>query len=146
MTTLATAKRKGAETQAFVAQYFAEHGWPYATDAGAGRNGSDILGTPGLAIEVKARKDLHLPAWLRQASGEVGLPIVIHRPHGFGLASIADWPSIMRLADQVNLLRDAGYGDSRTVICEHVWPDNVGLDSGCERGCGLTLGEAARRG
>lgn len=102
-------KRRGAETQRAVATYMAAHGWPYATDAGAGRNGSDILGVPGLAIEVKARRDLNLTAWLRQASAENGLPIVIHRPDGFGPGAIADWPVTFRLADAVELLRDAGY-------------------------------------
>lgn len=95
----------------------AEHGWPYATDAGAGRNGSDILGVPGLAVEVKARRDLNLTAWLRQASAEKGLPIVIHRPDGFGPGAIADWPVTFRLADAVKLLRAAGYGDRHAPRC-----------------------------
>lgn len=109
--TTASRKRRGAETQAVVAGYLAGNGWPYATDAGAGRQGSDILGVPGLAIEVKARRDFSPLAWIRQAGGGVGLPLVVHRPDGMGPASIADWPVTLRLEDMVKLLRTAGYGD-----------------------------------
>jgi hypothetical protein len=111
---LASAKRRGAETQRLAALYFAENGWPYATDAGAGRNGSDILGVPGLAIEVKARKDFSPLAFIRQAqTGGPGLPLCIVRPPGMGPASVADWLFMARLADGVDLLRAAGYGDRR---------------------------------
>jgi len=107
-------KQRGMQTQVTVAGYLAENGWPFATDAGPGRPGSDILGVPGLAIEVKARRELDLLAWLRQAAkgaGANGLPIVIHRPDGMGPATVADWPASLRLADLVKLLRLAGYGD-----------------------------------
>lgn len=104
-------KRRGAETQRAVADHLAAHGWPYASDAGAGRAGCDVLNTPGLCLEVKARRDLNLTGWLKQAAGRPGLPIVIHRPDGMGPASIEDWPATLRLADLVRLLRAAGYGD-----------------------------------
>lgn len=104
-------KRRGAETQRAVAGYLAGHGFPHATDAGAGRSGVDILGTVGLSWEVKARRNLDLLAWLRQASKQDGLPLVAHRPDGMGPATVADWPVTMRLADIVWLLREAGYGD-----------------------------------
>ncbi|PRX95602.1 hypothetical protein CLV72_109211 [Allonocardiopsis opalescens] len=105
-------KRRGAETQRAVAAYLAENGWGYATDAGAGRGGVDILGTPGLDIEVKARRDLSLMAWLRQAAGTGGgLPIVVHRPDGMGLASVDLWPATLHLGQLVPVLRAAGYGD-----------------------------------
>ena len=104
-------KRRGAETQRTVAAYLADHGWPYATDAGAGRAGSDILGTPGIGWEIKARRDLDLPAWLRQAARGNAVPILVHRPDGYGPALIGQWPATMRLADLVELLRAAGYGD-----------------------------------
>lgn len=105
-----TRKARGAETQRAVATYLAGNGWPYATDAGAGRQGSDILGVPGLAIEVKARRDLQPLAWVRQADTGTGLPLCVFRPDGMGPASIADWPVLMRLSDVVGLLRSAGYG------------------------------------
>lgn len=106
-------KQRGAETQRLVAEYLKGNGWPWATDAGAGRSGSDILNTPGLKIEVKARRDLNLPEWLRQASSDPlpGVASVVHRPDGYGPAKIADWPVTLRLEDWVILLRQAGYGD-----------------------------------
>ena len=108
---MSSRKRRAADTQRAVANYLAQRGWPYATDAGAGRQGEDILGVPGLAIEVKARRDLNLTAWLKQANNGRGLPIVIHRPDGYGPASIDSWPATLRLDELVKLLRDAGYGD-----------------------------------
>lgn len=106
-------KARGAETQRLVAEYMKEHGWPWATDAGAGRNGSDILNTPGLKVEVKARRDFSVTSWLRQASGVLtpGVPCVVQRPDGYGPAKIEDWPMIFRLGDGIILLRQAGYGD-----------------------------------
>lgn len=113
MATVQSRKARGMATQRAVAAYLAINGWPYATDAGAGRNGCDILGVPGLSIEVKARRDFSPLAWLRQASCSAGVPIVVHRPDGMGLASLHDWPAIMRLADLVEVLRGAGFGDPR---------------------------------
>lgn len=106
-------KSRGAETQRLVAAYMVEHGWPWATDAGAGRTGSDILNTPGLKVEVKARRDFNITAWLRQASGAPtpGVPCVVQRPDGYGPAKIEDWPMIFRFGDGIILLRQAGYGD-----------------------------------
>ncbi len=107
-------KRRGAETQRAVAGYLREHGWPYATDAGAGRNGVDILGTPGVSWEAKARRDFSPLAWIRQAATQPGLPLCAHRPDGMGPATVADWPVTLRLRDVVSLLRAAGYGDPET--------------------------------
>ena len=108
--TVASRKKRGAETQEAVARWLREHGWPFAESAGAGRPGIDITGTPGLAVEVKARREFSPLAWVRQASTRPGLPFVVHRPDGLGPARVADWPVTMRLADFTLLLRDAGYG------------------------------------
>jgi hypothetical protein len=114
MVTRATAKRRGAETQRWLAEYLQVNGWPYATDQGAGRNGNDVLGVPGLAIEVKARRDFNPKAWVDQAeAGGTGLPMCVLRPMGMANESMDAWPVVMRLADLVSLLRDAGFGDPR---------------------------------
>lgn len=105
----ASRKSRGAETQRLVAGYFAANGWPYATDAGAGRTGSDVLGVPGLAIEVKARRELRPAEWVRQAETGEGLPLVVFRPDGMGEATLAEWPILMRLKDLVSLLHEAGH-------------------------------------
>jgi hypothetical protein len=88
-----------------------EHGWPYAEDAGAGRGGVDILGAPGLSIEVKARADFQPLAWIREASRRPGVPMCVHRPNRLGLGSVGKWPVTLQLGDLVLLLRQAGYGD-----------------------------------
>lgn len=105
-------KRRGMQTQALVAAYYAEHGFPHATDAGAGRSGRDILGVIGVATEVKARRDFNPGAALRQAiaTADGDLPVVVVRLDGMGPATIADWPAFLRFADLVALLRAAGYG------------------------------------
>lgn len=108
----ASRKRRGAETQTCVARWFAEHGWPYAESTGAGRTGSDITGLPGLACEVKARRDFSPLAWIRQATTGSGLPFVIHRPDGMGPATIASWPVTLPLIEFTQLLHAAGYGDT----------------------------------
>ena len=95
----ASRKQRGHETQNAVAAYFRDHGWPHAESAGAGRQGVDVLGLAGISCEVKARRQLALPAWLRQAATSPGLPVVVHRPDGMGPATIDDWPATMRLAD-----------------------------------------------
>jgi hypothetical protein len=109
--TAASRKQRGSATQTAVAQWFAQHGWPYAESTGAGRQGSDITGIPGLACEVKARREFTPLAWIRQAAAGKGLPFVVHRPDGMGPASIAEWPVTLRLADFTNLLQIAGFGD-----------------------------------
>jgi hypothetical protein len=106
-------KHRGAETQRLVAAYWGENGFPYCTDAGAGRNGADLLNTPGIRAEIKAVRQFSIPAWLRQAGGHAGegLPLVVQRPDGFGPASIGDWGMIFRQEDGLYLLRRAGFGE-----------------------------------
>ena len=98
-------------TQKVVAEWFRTHGWGFAESTGAGRSGSDILGVPGLAIEVKARSDLQPQAWLRQAEGEPGLPLVVFRLNGVGESRVGEWGVLMRLDRFTELLQEAGYGD-----------------------------------
>lgn len=112
MATAQSRKARGMQTQALVADYFRTHGWPYAQPAGAGRNGVDVTGTPGLAIEVKARREFKPEAWLRQAGAQSGLSFVVWRPDGVGPASIGRWSVMLRLDDLAELLRLAGYGDT----------------------------------
>jgi hypothetical protein len=111
MATAATRRSRGWQTQNAVARYLRENGFPHAESAGSGRSGSDVLGTPGVAFEVKSRRDLDPLAWLRQAAkGAVhgDVPAVVFRPDGMGLISIDSWPVLLRLEDFVVLLRAAG--------------------------------------
>lgn len=105
-------KHRGYATQRILADYLAANGWPYAESTGAGRAGTDVTGTPGIDWEAKARRGLNLGADLRQAAGHgEGLPVLVIRLDGTGPATIADWPCALRLADLVQLLRAAGYGN-----------------------------------
>mgnify|MGYP006915917977 CR=1 FL=1 len=61
-------KARGMRTQAALAERWKQNDmFPYATDAGPGRSGNDVLNTPGLNVEVKAQGEgLSIPAALRQ--------------------------------------------------------------------------------
>jgi hypothetical protein len=104
-------KHRGYASQRIVAERFRVAGWPYAEPTGAGRQGTDVLGVVGLDIEVKARRGLDLPGWMRQAAERAGdrTPLLIVRPDGFGEASIDAWPAIMPLGVMLETLKDAGY-------------------------------------
>ena len=106
-----TRKQRAHDTERIVAQWFGANGWPYAEPVGAGRNGADVTGTPGLLIEVKARRDMNLTTWLKQhAAKGFGLCLIVHRPDGYGPERIGSWPVTMRLDDFTTLLHQAGYG------------------------------------
>jgi hypothetical protein len=93
--TLASRKTRGMATQALIASDLVkENIFPFATDAGPGRPGKDILGTPGVSIEVKARSSFSPVADLRQATNNAAegeIPIVVVRMNGQGPAHIDDW-------------------------------------------------------
>jgi len=77
--------------------------FPYATDAGPGRSGNDILNAPGLNVEVKATGEkLSLMACLRQALAG-GTPwwvsILVWRHNGQGEKGMDDWTVSMSLID-----------------------------------------------
>jgi len=97
-------KHRGMRTQLVVAQHLAAHGWPHAESAGSGRPGSDVLGIPGLSIEVKARAGFEPLAWLRQATlHDDGMPLVCFRPNGMGETTVDQWPCLIRLAPMSSL-------------------------------------------
>lgn len=100
------------KTQALVAELMARSGWPFAQSAGAGRSGSDVTGTPDVAIEVKARADLNPLAWVKQAEGAADgrLPFAVFRPNGMG-ETPERFLAMLRFGDLLNLLAEAGYGD-----------------------------------
>lgn len=115
MTTQAR-KARGMRTQLVIARHLNRNGWPFAESAGAGRQGSDILGTPDLAIEVKARTGFQPLAWVKQAeaASDGRLPVVIFRCNGQG-EDAARYPAMLRTGDLIRLLHAAGYGDPEAV-------------------------------
>lgn len=107
----ASRKSRGMRTQKVVAEWFQESGFPYAESAGAGRSGSDVIGVPGLKIEVKARRAFSPLAWLKQADEAPGrgLPFVVFRCDGQGEANVGEWGVLLTLAEMTKLLKEAGY-------------------------------------
>jgi hypothetical protein len=108
-------KHRGHATQRIVAEYLREHGWPFAEPTGAGRQGTDVTGVPGIDVEVKARRDLDLTGTLRQQAERTNdgtVCIAVIRPDGYGPARIAEWPVLMTFSQAVQLLGEAGYGDA----------------------------------
>lgn len=110
-------KHRGYKSQAIVADYLKAHGWPYAESTGAGRQGSDITGTPAIDWEVKARADFNPQAALKQLydrNKPETLAIAVLRPNGYGEASVGKWAAVVPLEIMVALLRECGYGSDPT--------------------------------
>jgi hypothetical protein len=108
-------KHRGYRSQKVLAMYLAEHGFPFAESAGAGRSGSDVTGTVGIDWEVKARTGFNPTAAIKQLKERHNgkdLPVAVLRLNGQGEANIGEWVTLLRLEDFVKLLRDAGYGDN----------------------------------
>lgn len=106
-------RRRGAETQRIVAHAWRQHGWPHAEPVGAGAPGRDLTGTPGVAVEIKARRDFDPAEWLRQAGRHRryrDVAVVVLRLDGSGAADVARWPVIVDQATLWRLLNEAGYG------------------------------------
>lgn len=104
---------RGRESQRIVARFLNDAGFPFADSVWGSQPGRDIVGTPGIAIEVKARRDLDLTGWMKQATKNAkdDLPVLVVRPDGYGESRIGEWSAVLRVADLVALLRSAGYGD-----------------------------------
>lgn len=107
-------KHRGYQSQRIVADYLAAHGFPYAEPVGAGRDGSDVTGCPGLDIEVKARRGFNPAAAMKQQAERAEptlLPFAVLRLDGQGPGAIEDWPVVIRLGAFVQILREAGWGE-----------------------------------
>lgn len=102
-------KARGMKTQALVAEDLKKDGlFPYATDAGAGRQGEDILNTDYVSIEVKARSGFEPVSALKQAetnAAEDEIPIVVLRMNGQGPANIDEWAAMVRWGDMKKLIQ-----------------------------------------
>lgn len=108
-------KHRGYASQKHVADYLAQHGWPYAESTGAGRQGADVTGTVDIAVEVKARRGFNPLTALQQAeeASKGRFPFAVLRMDGQGPATVHEWVAVLRFGRLVELLREAGYGDSK---------------------------------
>ena len=108
---------RGLRLQNALARYLAGF-WPGAESAGAGRPGSDVLGTPGIVWENKTAKQFRPLACVRQAqchrkltgfAVKPDVPVVVYWPEGVGEASAEHTLSILPTGVLVGLLKEAGY-------------------------------------
>ena len=117
---MSRAKTKGTAAESALVRFLSGQGFPNAERrALTGQfDQGDVTGTPCLAWEVKNHKTYHFPAWLKETETErinakADFGILVVKPNGVGLTNAGQWWAVMSVADIVNLLRDAGYGDPR---------------------------------
>jgi hypothetical protein len=97
--------RRGRDSEDLSADYLLPL-FPDAVAVGNSLPGRDILNTPGIAAEVKARRRFEPLKAMRQAVKNAGddMPMVILRCQGQGEASIGDWLVFFRFEDVRELL------------------------------------------
>jgi len=102
---------RARQTERLLAADLQACGAPDARAVAASAAGRDILGVPGVAIEVKARANLDIRAALRQAArnSDGDLPLVVVRCNGQGQLHIDDWVTLTYWGDMKQLLKEAGY-------------------------------------
>lgn len=87
-----------------MADYMAGTYWPAAERRPASLPGSDIMNVP-FDVEVKARRDMNLTGWLKQAAVRPGFPhLLVVRPDGYGVEKIRQWPAVFPLWEAMNLI------------------------------------------
>jgi hypothetical protein len=114
-------RARGNALQNALAAYLRQW-WPHAESAGAGRQGNDVPGTPGVVWECKTaadfKRDFRPAAWVRQsqqhawaagACGETTIPVVVYFPPGIGAVRTGDAMAIMPMHVLMQLLEQAEY-------------------------------------
>lgn len=86
--------------------------WPSVEPTPNSRKGRDLLGTPGVAFEIKTSAEWRPHAWLAQAAkyaqpGEVA--VLVYLPPGCGEKAVERSMAIVPLAAIMPLLVAAGY-------------------------------------
>jgi hypothetical protein len=114
-------RARGNRLQNALAAYLTRW-YPHAESAGAGRNGTDVLGTPGVVWECKTasefKRDFRPAQWVAQsrmhaAAGggalEPPVPVVAYFPPGIGEQNTANTLAIVPMHVLMRLLTEAGY-------------------------------------
>jgi hypothetical protein len=106
-------RRNGHVAEQAVARYLREQrGYPMAVTSRAalGRDGfhqaTDIIGVPGVAIEVKSVRGLSIGAALLQCEMQATagkVPVVVAKPVGVGYESVDRWFAMMWMEHMVSL-------------------------------------------
>lgn len=103
-------RAKGNRAAGWVADWIRPW-FPSAERTPNGRPGRDILGTPGVAFEVKTSMTWRTSA-ITQAAGYAmpgEVPVVVYLPPGCGERSVGDAFAIMPLRVLMPVLSEAGY-------------------------------------
>jgi hypothetical protein len=103
--------------------------WPHAESAGAGRNGTDVLGTPGVVWECKTasefKRDFRPSQWVEQSKRHMIappeflphlVPVVVYFPPGVGEQNTKHALAIMPMHVLMQLLTQAQYTPEREGI------------------------------
>lgn len=110
-------RERGRNLQNALARYLTRW-WPSAESVGAGRQGTDILGTPGIMWECKTAREFRPALWVRQAlrhaAGNGNVPVTVYWPDGVGEGRPQAAMLILPLPIGVRLLLEAGYGTKET--------------------------------
>jgi hypothetical protein len=118
-------KARGNVLQNAAAVYLRQW-WPHAESVGAGRQGTDVTGTPGVVWECKTasdfKRDFRPAQWVEQSKGHAGLhglatslghttdvPVVVYFPPGIGAARTDHAMAIMPMHVLMRLLTEAQY-------------------------------------
>lgn len=119
-------RKRGLNLQNALARYL-QQWWPSAESAGAGRPGTDVLGTPGVVWENKTADEFEPLAFVRQAVSHAkvlhlngipvsangflasDIPITVYWPRGVGEQSVEATLSIVPTGIIIRLLIEAGY-------------------------------------
>jgi len=113
----ANERRQGHDAERAVARYLKDHGYPLAitTRQANAHDGialaEDVIGVPGVSIEVKNRRALAIGPALRQAAIQGGpdkVALVVVKPVGIGLESVGDWWAISYMRHMIGLLPEEG--------------------------------------
>lgn len=105
---------RGRMLQNMLARYL-QVWWPLAESAGAGRQGTDVINTPGVSWECKTVRDFarnfRPQDWVRQARGHGRdeLPVVVCFPGKIGGTRVDAALAIVPLQDMMALLQSSGY-------------------------------------
>lgn len=110
----ATAKAKGAATEAAVVAWMQANGAPYVErrHLNGSHDRGDITGLPGVVVEVKSGARLDIAGWLEELAVEMRNADAVQgavtvRPKG--KPNPQDWFAVLPLPLWWQLLKDAGW-------------------------------------
>jgi len=114
-------RARGNRLQNALADYLGRW-WPNAESAGAGRNGTDVLGTPGVVWECKTasdfKRDFRPAAWVAQSKAHAragdAVHVVTYFPPGVGQLGTGHALAIMPMHVLMHVLTEAGYAPRPT--------------------------------